>query len=303
MIRPLYTALFCAFIAIPRPASAMEDLTVVILGTGNPNADPTRSGPSVAVLHKDQAYIVDFGPGVVRRASHAAQTHKEASLEANRLDIAFATHLHSDHTVGLPDLLYTPWVLGRDAPLTLYGPPGIEHLATHVVRAWEHDRRIRLDGLEPANDRGHRIVAHEIQPGVVLERDGLTVEAIAVPHGSWSHAYGYIFRTAKDKVVISGDTAPSQELFRAAKNADLMLHEVYATGRFAERSDVWKAYHSRFHTSTRQLAELAQAFPPKKLVLYHQLYWGDTDADLIEEMRTFGYTGDVVSAADLDRFD
>jgi len=93
-------------------------------------ADPDRFGPSVAVVVNDTPYIVDFGPGVVRRAS-------AAKIMPEKLKIAFASHLHSDHTAGLPDLILTPAVLDRHAPLVLCGPTGIKSMADHILKAYE----------------------------------------------------------------------------------------------------------------------------------------------------------------------
>src|SRR5438477_8635586 len=84
---------------------------VVLLGTGTPGPDPNRSGPATAITVEDRAYLVDFGPGVVRRASAAAARGVQAVRPEN-LKVAFVTHLHSDHTVGYPDLIFTPWVVG-----------------------------------------------------------------------------------------------------------------------------------------------------------------------------------------------
>src|SRR5437016_6724839 len=79
---------------------------VVLLGTGTPAPDPDRSGPATAVVVDDVAYIVDLGPGVVRRARAAATAHSLKALEPTNLRIAFLTHLHSDHTIGFPDLIW-----------------------------------------------------------------------------------------------------------------------------------------------------------------------------------------------------
>src|SRR5437879_3447845 len=100
----------------PTPATSPPRTQIVLLGTGNPSADPDRSGPSVAIVVNDTPYIVDCGPGVVRRAS-AAFRKGVAGLTMPKLKTAFITHLHSDHTLGYPDLIFTPWVLGRKEPL------------------------------------------------------------------------------------------------------------------------------------------------------------------------------------------
>src|SRR2546430_14792507 len=87
----------------PAPITSSSSAQVVLLGTGNPSADPDRSGPSVAVVVNDTPYIVDCGPGVVRRASAAFRKGMTA-FAFPKLKTAFITHLHSDHTLGLPDL-------------------------------------------------------------------------------------------------------------------------------------------------------------------------------------------------------
>ena len=91
---------------------------VVLLGTGNPGPTPDRSGPATAVVVNGQPYLIDFGAGVVRRAA-AAQQKGIAALNPINIRYAFVTHLHSDHTVGYPDLIFTPWVIGRKVPLEI----------------------------------------------------------------------------------------------------------------------------------------------------------------------------------------
>src|SRR5437763_3581773 len=87
----------------PTPATPPKPRTqVVLLGTGNPSADPDRMGPSVAIVVNDVPYIVDCGPGIVRWANAAARKGI-TGLAVPKLKTAFLTHLHSDHTIGYPD--------------------------------------------------------------------------------------------------------------------------------------------------------------------------------------------------------
>jgi len=273
---------------------------LVLLGTGTPNADPARSGPSVAIVVDGSPYLVDFGPGVVRRAAAACQAGVEG-LAVERLNRAFLTHLHSDHTAGYPDLILTPWVLERDEPLHVYGPPGLGEMTHHVLAAYRRDIRERIEGLEPANDRGCRAIAHEVEPGLVYRDKNVTVDAFPVRHGSWT-AFGYRFQTSDRTIVVSGDTAPTDAIVEQGQGCDILLHEVYAAGRFEGLPPAWQRYHAQVHTSARELACLAAKAQPGLLVLYHQLFWGASDRELLDEIAA-QYSGPVVSGQDLDVYE
>ena len=275
------------------------ETNIVLLGTGTPNADPERSGPSVAIVVGQTPYIVDFGPGVVRRAA-AAYEAGVTGLDAPRLNRAFVTHLHSDHTAGYPDLILTPWVLGREEPLKVYGPAGIGAMTEHVLAAYRADIDERLHGLEPANSTGYRVCASEIGPGIVYQDRNVTVEAFAVDHGSWP-AFGYKFYTPDRTIVISGDTAPSESCVEAAQGCDVLIHEVQSTAGLEGRSAVWQRYHSSVHTSSLELAEMASRAKPGLLILYHQLFHGVSERELLLEVQG-GYAGPVISGKDLESY-
>ena len=278
---------------------AQQRSRLVLLGTGTPNADPDRYGPSVAVVVDETSYLVDFGVGVVRRAAAAERAGIKA-LAAPNLTLAFATHLHSDHTLGLADLILTPWILDRVTPLTLYGPRGLRSMTTHLVDAYTDDIRIRTRGGEPKHQHDpRRVDVHEIRPGVVYRDERVTVTAFAVTHGAWEQAFGYRFQTPDRTIVISGDTGPESHIEDQCQRCDVLVHEVYSEAGFAKRQPVAQAYHSRYHTSTRELAAIASRARPGLLVLYHQLIWSSTEDELLKEVRS-AYDGNVVSAHDLD---
>ena len=281
--------------------SASEDTTkVVVLGTGTPNANPDRSGPSVAIIAGGTAYLVDAGPGLVRRA--AMLTSRFPGLTAQRLGIVFITHLHSDHTVGLPDLIHTGWVAGRQEPLQVFGPPGIKAMGEHLTEAYRADITNRTTGLQPHTDNGWKLAIQEVSAGRIYKDSALTVSAIPIHHDSWKagESFGYRFEAADRVIVLSGDGTPADAIVQACNGCDVLLHEVYSTKGFATRTAEWQRYHADAHTSTKELAELANRAKPKLLVLYHQLLWGGaTDDDLISELRAAGYAGPVISARDL----
>lgn len=274
---------------------------VIILGTGTPNADPDRFGPAVAVVVDDASYLVDAGVGVVRRAAAAARVGVPA-LDATKLKRVFITHLHSDHTLGLADLIFSPWVLERDAPLEVYGPRGVRAMTDHLVAAFAEDIRVRRSGGEPAHQYDPRVVTvQEINPGIVYKDERVIVTAFAVKHGGWEQAFGYRFQTADRTIVISGDTGPDSKIEDQCRRCDVLVHEVYSDAGFAKRPPEWQAYHARYHTSSKQLGAIAARAQPGVLVLYHQLIWSSSDAELVKEVRSV-YDGKVVSAKDLDVF-
>jgi ribonuclease BN (tRNA processing enzyme) len=287
-----------------RGFSASDTTKLVILGSGNPNPSPFQSGCSLAVIVHDTPYIVDFGPGLIRKAAALSPTFggKLKGLEVKNIKRAFLTHLHSDHTTGYPDLILTPWVIGRNEPLEVYGPEGIQEMTSHILKAYEEDIRYRLYGSEPANDQGWRVNCHEIlKEGVVYKDSNLKVEAFPVHHGTWPNAWGFRFTTPDKIIVISGDTAPLEKIIEYAKDADILVHEVYSKKGFDTKNEFWQNYHSEHHTSTYELGEIAAKANPRLIVLYHILAWGSSDQDLLNEIAT-KYKGVVVVGKDLDVF-
>ncbi|WP_347299993.1 MBL fold metallo-hydrolase [Dolosigranulum savutiense] len=287
----------------------MRESRVVMLGTGTPNPTPERMGPCAAVIVEGQAYLVDFGVGLVRQAAAVMERGIEA-LAAAKLTRGFLTHLHSDHTLGLPDLILTPWVLKRSEPLKLFGPAGTEAMVAHLLKAYAVDIQSRQGGLEQANQVGIQVEVTEIDEGVVYQDERVTVEAFRVNHPPFE-AYGYKF-TCPDKVIVfSGDTTPTDNIIQWAQGCDILVHEVFSAQGVKRRSPVWQRYHTSVHTSSVQLGELASQIKPRTLVLNHQLFFRvpdeegqviselDREREMIREIQQH-YQGEVISARDGD---
>jgi ribonuclease Z len=281
--------------SFPFPDSAV----VITLGTGTPVPNPERSGPATAVVVGRQVFLFDAGAGVMRRMA-------AAGLPIDGVTGAFITHLHSDHTLGLPDLVLTSWTMGRSAPMRLHGPPGLRRMTDHLIAAWAEDTVVRVKGLERGRPGGYRVDVRETTGGVVYDSAGVKITAIRVPHGEWEHSFAYRIDARGRRIVISGDTRPSEALTRAATDVDVLVHEVYVESRVATENrpggELWPQYLRDVHTSDLELGKLASTAKPRLLLLSHVLFMGASEQDVIDGIRRGGFAGRVVIARDLGRY-
>lgn len=285
---------------------------IVMLGTGTPQPDPDRSGPSTAIVVNNSVYLVDFGPGVVRRAAAAQLDRGISALDPANIRVVFLTHLHSDHTAGYPDLILTPWVMGRKNPLEVYGPKGLGSMTEHILAAYREDIQIRTSGMEHGTPDGWRVNTHEITAGVIYKDANVTVTAFPTRHGDWKETYGYRFDTADRSIVISGDTVPNQATIDACRGCDVLIHEAqtlkFVNNPMRPNSQGYDipAYVAKYHTTTTQLVELASKARPGLLVTYHNPITlrpdrrprASTPEDILQEMKE--YKGKMVVGRDLD---
>lgn len=295
-------------------------MKLILLGTGTPNAEYNHSGPCSAVVVDNQAYLVDFGPGCVRQCTKAYFQGIEA-LRPDKLNIAFCTHLHTDHTTGLADLIFTPWVLEREKPLRLYGPQGLQDMCNHIEKAYAKDLDMRLNGDEPANLTGYKTEVHELEEGIkdhgiIYEDNNVQVNAFTVKHGKLQ-SLAYKFITEDKTIVISGDTCPLDIMIEKSKGVDILLHECEYTKGLQNRSEQWQIYHKNVHTLSTDLGKMCAIAQPKKLITYHRIYHinmmdntinleseiKERNEKIIQEIKGGGYTGEIINGEDLDVFE
>ena len=274
----------------PNIRSPANRSSIIMLGDGTPVITADRSGTSVGVYVRGTLYVFDAGPGVIRRIMEAKA--KLFPSEPMRLGPVFITHLHSDHTLGLPALLY--YHPGGPS-LRVLGPPGIKNMMDHIAMAWAEDRHIRM-GPEGRDSASMLPMTQEIGTGVVFRDSNVTVKAFEVQHGTWPHSLAYRVETPDRVIVISGDTRPTNAIVEACNGCDVLLHEVYGRAFMANAPD---AYFKAFHTSGPELGHIAARARPGLLVMYHQVFRADKPADLLREVAA-QFHGPVISARDLD---
>jgi ribonuclease Z len=260
------------------------DLSVFFAGTAGSIPTARRGLPAVLVRRGGDRILFDCGEGTQRQLVGSI-----GLLELNEI---FLTHFHADHWLGLPGLLKTFDLRGRDRPLAIYGPAGLRELLVFAMRAFG---RVRFE-----------LKLVELAPGDVLTRDGYAIAPIQVAHRG--PALGYVLfeeerpgtfdpeaaqrlgltpgpefgrlqqgETVKGvrpeqvlgpsrpgrKVVISGDTMPCQSLLIAAHRADVLLHEA----TFAQ--DEHERAAETGHSTAPQAALLARDAEVAMLALTH----------------------------------
>ena len=267
-------------------------LAVILLGTGYPRPDANHAGPATAIVAGDKWFLVDAGRGTTMRVAGT-------ELKYENLRGVFITHLHSDHTAGLPDVFITSWQFGRKTtPLPLYGPSGTKKLSDAMLRFFAYDIHIRRDVIEKHPAAGATIRTHVVREGVVYDDGDVRVTAFAVDHAPVKPAFGYRFDSGGRSIVVSGDTRPNANLIRFAKGADVLVQEAYLPEHFDKVDNPAVAARLKaYHTSVEEAGEIATAAGVKTLVLTHLIPAGVEKTFAERAAKTF--RGKIVVGDDL----
>lgn len=301
----------------PRDFSTSETTKVLMLGTGNPLPYPHRNGPSIAVIVNKIPYVFDAGDGawqaMGREMAYFGQSRiKGFTLTNEAANRLFITHLHSDHTLGLPAFILAGWTLGGSVPKNIYGPPGTRELVDGILKAYRRDIDYRVYSPTQKNDTGWRARAHEIrEEGLAYEDENVKVYAYKACHGLWPFPISYRVETPDRVIAISGDTtADCDGIRQASKGADILLIEGITHENPAAGKDVWPQgkkipvaqQKAIMHSSTKEIVALAQETKPRLLVTYHEQNFTKNPNQMEEEIRKFGWQGEYVSSRDGDIF-
>lgn len=274
---------------------------LILLGTGGgPRPRVDRAASAQVILVNDSAYVVDCGDGVSRQLT-------AAGVPLTRLRHILITHNHSDHNLDYGNLIYSAWAVGLDRTIDTWGPPPLEKMTRLFLEmnAYDIDIRIADERKIPLSPLVH---AHELTQGGTVFTDGpLKVTSALVIHPLVKPAFAYRFDTTDRSIVISGDTAPSDNLIQLAKRADVLVHEAMylpAIDRLVARvpnATRLKEHILASHTTAEDAGRVAQAAGVKLLVLSHLIPADDptiTDEMWISAARKH-FRGRVIVGRDL----
>lgn len=276
-------------------------MRVTLLGTGCPVVDPLRFGPSALVESGGERWLVDCGNGVTPRLlAHGTNGAQITGL--------LLTHLHSDHTVDIIQLLISGWHQGRTKPLKVYGPKRTARFIADLMAAWrpEFEQRKAHELRDPA---GLEVIVEEIDGHWRLETPALTLSNTEVRHQPIPQAFGFRFdaQPGADQsgsaqptaaattgmrgacAVISGDTAYCPELIELARDCDLLVHEAFVHWQYAiarkDASEDAKRNIASYHTPIDQVGKVAAEAGAGHLALTHFVPIAFDRERLVEEVR------------------
>jgi ribonuclease Z len=276
--------------------------TVTVTGTGTPLSSPGLAGPGVLVRSGGLALQFDAGRATVLRLA-------EAGLDLVDLTAIFLTHHHSDHMVGLADLLMTRWLsdIGRHGqePIPVIVPDGeAAYIAEHILDVWA--REIELRAVHTARpDRPAPLVRRfsaAPDPAVVYTNGAILVTSVAVRHEPVVPAVAYRVDTPDGSMVISGDTRVCSEVERLCDGADVVVHEAFRKAGAEAMLSAPEAI-ATYHADTVALGAMAARAGIGTLVLTHLIppVARPGDRALYEaDVRSGGFAGTVIVADDLD---
>ena len=259
---------------------APDALRVLLCGTSSPIPSAHRAEACTAVFAGGRMWIVDTGPGSWR-------TLALRRVRGEAIGAVLYTHLHSDHIAELGEFNLQTWVAGRPGPLRVYGPDGVVELVHGFAEAYAADTRFRIahHGAALLPPERAAMVATPVALDAtgasrVVDEDGVVITAFAVAHDPARPALGWRFDWAGRSVVISGDTAPTPNLVRHARGADVLVHEAQANALVhimeAAARDAGEVRAAKiladipsYHTDPADAAREAVAAGVRLLVLTH----------------------------------
>ena len=270
-----------------------NQISITLLGTGCPTLHSERFGPATLVKDSSTKLIFDTGSGITQRLTQAQE--KVADIDA-----VFITHMHSDHIVDLYQLFISGWHQGRDFPLLVYGPPGIDSFVDQTQSMWKKEQGLRKSWEKRNNNNGLSWDVRILKETESIKIGKLEVLAFLVDHYPIEPAFGYKITNDEKKIIISGDTGPSENLIINSKNSDILIHELFTETNVHSdnKGSDYEKTPSSYHTTPSQVGIVANKSNTKHLLLTHFV---PPEFNQEEAMKTIreNYKGEVTFSNDL----
>jgi len=276
-----------------------EVMRVIILGSGTPRPNIERFSQSILIEVNDEKLLFDSGRGATIRLN-------QANIPLKEIKKVFLTHLHSDHTIGLSDIIMTGWIYQRDGILNIYGPKGTIGLVDNLKKAYSEDISIRTVPPENHSLEGLKTKVIEIEEGLIYQKEKLKIYAIRVDHGGGvKNSFGYKIVNENQTIVISGDTNYSANLIKHAKYCDVLIHEIASAPEKLIKKNPKIQGLMNYHTTPDEMAMVIESIKPRLTILTHVLALGGvSEKNIVKKIKNLNKKSyKIIMAYDLMTID
>lgn len=274
-------------------------MKLTLLGTGCPVVSTSRFGPAHWIEQGETHLLVDCGSGVTQRMLAAGYSARE-------LDAVLLTHLHSDHIVDLFQLVISSWHQGRQAPMRVFGPTGTRRYVDGLMEVWRPELEQRIAWEQRSSTEALRVDVTELDAERVVDFGGLRAAFVEVEHGPVKPAFGIVFSAGDERLALSGDTSRCDRLIDAAKDVDVLVHEVCVHREMPAPGGIrtvdGMANVASYHTGSHEVGAVATECGAGALVLTHFVPPNCDRDDLLDEVAR-SFDGPVVVGEDLMTID
>ena len=268
---------------------------ILTIGTGTPLPNTYRFGPAHALIVDGYPYFVDCGEGWFRAINRSILSQKGMKLEnvlkKGNFKHLFLTHLHEDHTLGLPSFILSPYkYLGSTTDKVIFGPKGTQRMVSSILLAWVDDRAEMVQGSAKQSPEGSSASSADIRPetdfpGPFYEDDRVTVEAFLTKHGGLRHTLAYRFTSKADGriVVFGGDGQYSKGLSDASKGADVLVTEAMTWDNLIDTPWGGTTLEDKqrivgaYHLFPKDIKRIQDESGVKEIVLVHEQNYNKAD--------------------------
>ena len=287
-----------------------DTVHIVFLGTGAAAPSLSRGLPSLAIIRENRIVLCDCGEATQLKLM-------QAGLSPAKIRTILISHLHGDHIFGLPGFLSSQQLLGREAPLSIYGPPGIQNFIDCMsqVSKYAVEYPLNIIELSPDNKENFREGQFLISSQNVLHSspclgyrlqesdkpgkfDADKANELGIPdgperaklvggetiefNGKTVHPSDVVGPSQPGRILTyCTDTRPCDAVLELAKECDLLIHDATFSDAYADRAE------PTFHSTSRQAAEIAKQAHAQKLALWHLSIrvHGEEERALLEQAR------------------
>ncbi len=286
MIKYIFIAFFVSSVA-----KASDVFNMTFLGTGTPRPNIEKLGPSLLIQNQNQQILIDIGRGTSLRLSQIGNDY-------SNIKEIYISHFHFDHIIGLADFWLTSNLWQKKLDTFVYGPTGVNAFCNNIMETYRMDLKYRYK-----NKKYSKLICSSFKnKKSTYDDEKISIHSFTNDHGHIDNSYGFKIKFKGKNIVYSGDTTISENVINNAKDADILIHEIFASSKKIIKNNKKLREVASTHTTIDQMISVLKQTNPKLTILTHALLFGVNENDVLKVIKE-NYNGNVIFAKDLMSID